>query len=115
MSEPAESPSVSAASLPQPEDLAEQLGQLWEQGRRPDVDAFLAQAGPLSPATLAAVLRVDQRGRWRAGERVPAEAYLQRYPALQTDADAACVGGITATFSGASGNGQSGERQSGKR
>jgi serine/threonine protein kinase/WD40 repeat protein len=35
------------------------------------------------------VLRVDQRQRWQSGERLPAEAYLQRYPALQADAEAA--------------------------
>jgi hypothetical protein len=62
------------------EDPAERLQRLWDEGRPPDVDAFLAQAGPLSPAQAAVVLRVDQRGRWRAGEPVPAEAYLRRHP-----------------------------------
>jgi serine/threonine-protein kinase len=35
------------------------------------------------------VLRVDQRRRWQAGERVPAEDYLRRHPALAADPDAA--------------------------
>ncbi len=50
---------------------------LWESGR-PDLDAFLAEAGPLGSDDLAAVLRADQRGRWEAGERAPAEEFLRR-------------------------------------
>jgi tetratricopeptide (TPR) repeat protein len=38
---------------------------------------------------LAAVLRVDQRERWQTGERVLAESYLQKYPALRSDPDSA--------------------------
>jgi WD40 repeat protein/serine/threonine protein kinase len=34
------------------------------------------------------VLRADQRDRWRAGERVPAEVYLALHPALQRDSKA---------------------------
>jgi serine/threonine-protein kinase len=74
---------------PEPEDPAERLGQLWDRGDRPDVDALLAAAGPLSPGELAEVLRTDQRRRWRAGERVRAETYLQRYPALRGDRERA--------------------------
>jgi tetratricopeptide (TPR) repeat protein len=66
-----------------PGDAAAQLGRLWQQGGRPDLDAFLGRVGPLPPAQLAAVLRVDQRQRWLAGEPVPAEAYLQRYAGLR--------------------------------
>src|SRR5262249_17836735 len=43
----------------------------------------LAQAGPLSPDQLAVVLRVDQRLRWQAGERILVESYLQRHPLLR--------------------------------
>src|SRR5262249_18270412 len=70
-------------------DPADQLWQLWQQGQRPDVDAFLAGAGPLSPDDVAAVLRVDPRQRWQAGERVAAEAYLQRHPAGRANPEAA--------------------------
>jgi tRNA A-37 threonylcarbamoyl transferase component Bud32 len=70
-------------------DAAERLLHLWQAGQRPDVTAFLAQAGPLAPTQLAAVLRVDQRQRWQAGERVPAEVYLQRHPELEDDTEAA--------------------------
>src|SRR5262249_49208594 len=70
-------------------DAAEQLALLWERGERPDLDAFLGRVGPLPPAGLAAVLRVDQRGRWRAGDPVAAEAYLDRSPAVRAAPDAA--------------------------
>jgi predicted Ser/Thr protein kinase len=69
-------------------DAAEELLQLWRHGQRPDVDAFLTGAGPLPPNQLAAVLRVDQRQRWQASERVTAETYLRRYPDLRADAEA---------------------------
>ncbi len=43
---------------------------------------------PLAPAELAALLRVDQRQRWQAGQRVPAEDYLRRHPELCSDPEA---------------------------
>ena len=68
---------------------ADRLWRLWQAGRRPDLAAFLAEAGPLGPPELAAVLRVDQSERWAAGEAVPAEEYLERYPAVAADPEAA--------------------------
>src|SRR5262249_62304757 len=50
------------------ENLARQLEQLWRRGERPDVQHFLAAAPAVAPAPLLAVLRVDQRERWRSGE-----------------------------------------------
>ena len=64
---------------------AQRLWQLWRQGQQPDVLAFLAHAGDLKPEQVAAVLLVDQRERWRLGERVPAENYLDLFPHLQDD------------------------------
>src|SRR5262249_2792700 len=46
-------------------------------------------AGPLSPAQRAAALRAEQRQRWQAGERVPAEHYLGVHPELRGDPEAA--------------------------
>src|SRR5205807_8568829 len=66
---------------------AGQLWGLWRQGHRREVGAVLTQAGALFPPQLAAVLRVDQRERWQTGERIVAETYLQRYPALVTDSE----------------------------
>jgi serine/threonine-protein kinase len=79
--------SSSEAAIPPVADAADRLQRLWQQ-EQPNVDEFLAQAGPLPAGQLAAVLRVDQRQRWQAGQRVPAENYLQRYPQIQADAEA---------------------------
>jgi tetratricopeptide (TPR) repeat protein len=62
---------------------------MWQCGRPPDLRQFLADAGPLSPQQLAAVLAVDQRERWQAGEPVPAETYLRDFPALRDDTELA--------------------------
>src|SRR5262249_1474651 len=86
-------PTPSAPAPPEPTlpagDPAGRLRRLWDEGRARDVDAFLAQAGPLAPGQAAAVLRVDQRGRWQAGDPVPAEDYLRRHPSVAVDPDAA--------------------------
>src|SRR5262245_43372107 len=71
-----------------PPSPALRLRWQWRHGQGPRVEEFLARAGELPPADLVAVLRVDQRERWRRGERVPAEAYLQRHPRLLADAEA---------------------------
>src|SRR5439155_17269210 len=71
------------------EDPAEKLWCLWRQGQRPEVDAFLQGVGALSAPQVAAVLRVDQRERWRTGEHVLAESYLKRHPVVQADPDGA--------------------------
>ncbi len=70
-------------------DLEQRLSHLWQRGQRPDVHRVLAEAGHVAPDRLAAVLGVDQRERWLRGERPPAEMYLQRYPALQAEAELA--------------------------
>jgi hypothetical protein len=67
---------------------ADRYDRLWDAGR-PDLDAFLAAAGGLTPDELAAVLRADQRRRWRAGERAPAEFYVRRLPGDPPDPEAA--------------------------
>jgi WD40 repeat protein len=69
--------------------LVRRLERLWEQGQQPDPLAFLGAAGPSPPAVMAAVLAADQWQRWQAGQRVPAEDYLRRCPALAGDPGAA--------------------------
>src|SRR5262245_10291156 len=66
-------------------DPAAEFDRLWQGGPAPDLPAFLARAGILSPAELAAVVCVDQRARWDRGERILAEQYLADYPLLQDD------------------------------
>jgi serine/threonine-protein kinase len=75
--------------LPLSSSPARELERLWAQGQSPDPFAFLDTAGPCPPAEAAAVLAVDQWQRWHAGQRLPAEEYLRRCPALSGDAGAA--------------------------
>jgi serine/threonine protein kinase/WD40 repeat protein len=75
--------------MPDPTDATQRLWQLWQQGQRPDVRQFLADAGDLGTEQIAAVLWTDQRQRWEGGERVPAEVYLQMCPALAADPECA--------------------------
>jgi hypothetical protein len=43
----------------------------------------------LTPRQLVDVLRAERRRRWQTGDRVLAEAFLQRYPELQSDSNLA--------------------------
>jgi WD40 repeat protein/serine/threonine protein kinase len=70
------------------EDLPGQLWHLWRQGHRPDVASFLARAGDVAPGQLVAVLLIDQRERWQAGETIVVEQYLRRFPLLEDNRDA---------------------------
>src|SRR5262245_11264702 len=72
-----------------PADPARRLEQLWRRGLRPELGRFLADVGELAPAQLMEVIRIDQRQRWQAGERVTAEAYFQAYPVFGADPEAA--------------------------
>src|SRR5690348_3887120 len=87
MSEPA--PTIPAPPPTPHHEPERRLWQLWRQGRRPDLGQFLADVGELPPAQLAAVLAVDQRECWRSGRRLPAEMYLQQYPAVRADVELA--------------------------
>jgi serine/threonine protein kinase len=72
-------------------DPAQRLWRLWQQGRRPDLRAFLAGVAAVTPTQLLACVRIDLQQRWQAGERVPVEAYFRNYPALQEDRESALV------------------------
>ena len=67
------------------EHPAEQLSRLWRQGQRPELADFLAGRAALPPGELVGVLHADQRQRWRAGQRIPAEDYLREFPAVASD------------------------------
>jgi serine/threonine protein kinase len=71
------------------EDVIERFWELCERGVRLDPDTFIAQAGSLTPATTAAILRIDQRERWGRGEPVPVEAYLAKHPGIVADPESA--------------------------
>src|SRR5262245_42970513 len=89
MDDSAEARTLTGMDLPGREEQARRLWLRWRQGERPDVWEFLTAAGTPSPAQAAAVLRVDQRERWLAGERVPAEEYLKRCRAVQAETELA--------------------------
>lgn len=76
-----ERPPPPGAVVPE-SDAAVRLSDLWRKGQKPDVRAFLAGAGTLTPAQIVAVLAVDQWERWQIGERIPAEAHLRLAPAI---------------------------------
>src|SRR5205807_9416024 len=76
---------------PTDDDPAGKLWRLWRAGQCPALDSFLTQVGQLAPIQLASVLRVDAWERGHLGERVSAEAYLERFPQVRADAEAAVV------------------------
>jgi eukaryotic-like serine/threonine-protein kinase len=70
-----------------PKDPAQRIWGLWRQGQQPSVEDFLAEADIRDPDGIVAVLRVDQWERWRLGQRVPAETYLDTFPAVRDQAE----------------------------
>src|SRR5262249_24344926 len=56
-----------------------------------DLAEPVAASGQLPLARLVQELRADQARRWRAGQRLPAEAYLDAFPALAASAEDALV------------------------
>jgi len=71
------------------ETPAQRLAERWRRGLPTDVGDFLRSGGRVSPTELVDVLRVDQEQRWAAGERVLAEAYLERFQDLRGEEEAA--------------------------
>jgi WD40 repeat protein len=82
LSDVAANPPASAPGPGSDEEPARQLSRLWHIGQRPDVGDFLGRYPALAPVGAIEVLAVDQRERWQAGEKVPVEAYRQRFLAL---------------------------------
>src|SRR5262249_40867031 len=80
---------MSSPSGPGAPDLARRWLLLLQQDEQPDLSAFLASAGDLTVMQVAAVLRADQQAHWQAGDRVPAEAYLESHPIVQADIEGA--------------------------
>jgi tetratricopeptide (TPR) repeat protein/predicted Ser/Thr protein kinase len=81
-------PEAAGVAVPGP-DPAARLRQLWQAGQRPELREFLASAGPLTPDQIVAVLWVDRRERWKSGERIPVEVYLDSFPSLREDPEKA--------------------------
>jgi formylglycine-generating enzyme required for sulfatase activity len=73
-----------------PGQSAQELWQRWRQGKGPTLQEVLAHAGELTAGQLAVALAAQQHQHWQEGKRTAAEAYLQQYPVLSTDEEAAC-------------------------
>jgi serine/threonine-protein kinase len=84
-----QSPRPAAGSAPA-ETVVSALEATWDRGERPDIRAFLtARGGPaLALDHLLAVLRVDQRRRWLAGQRIEVRSYARDFPAVADDPEA---------------------------
>jgi eukaryotic-like serine/threonine-protein kinase len=82
-------PRVTPSTVEHPRSPVRRLLRLWQEGHQPDIVSFLAGEGDLDTAQVAEILRADQRKRWRAGSGVPAEWYLERFPALFDEQDLA--------------------------
>ena len=91
MTEPTrmQSPPTQPGDWAGPDDPARRLWGLWRQGQQPRVEDFLARAGIRDPDRIVAVLRVDQWERCRLGQWVPAETYLDAFPAVRDDPEQA--------------------------
>src|SRR6516225_636760 len=78
------------AGAGQPGHAAQELWQRWRQGQGASLQEVLAHAGDLTASQLAVALAADQYHNWQQGKRTRAEFYLQQYPALSADEEAAC-------------------------
>ncbi len=74
---------------PDDPDPARRMWSLWRQGQQPRVADFLEQAGVRDPEEIVMALRVDQAERRRLGQWVPAEDYLDAFPAVRDHAASA--------------------------
>src|SRR5689334_1750387 len=71
------------------DDAADRVWHAWRRGERPEAESVLADGGGAAPEVVAAVLKVDQQERWRIGQMVSAESYLERFPRIKADPE--CV------------------------
>ena len=84
-----------AGTRPDPEaDVSDSTMSILDDGDDrhgplPDPRERLAGGEPIDAAELIELLCTDQVGRWRAGERIPAEAYLALHPTLRGGSEAA--------------------------
>ena len=65
------------------------LLRAWQDGRKPQLEALIAEHPGISPGELAAMVQADIDVRWRRDDARPAESYLARFPALSNDPELA--------------------------
>src|SRR5262245_39838856 len=85
MSPPPNQQPTPAAESPGELDLESLIGhfeQLWLQGEKPSIDAFLPAAGEERPRLLLELVHAELELRLKAGEPARVEEYLGRFPDL---------------------------------
>lgn len=78
-------------SRPPGPPAADQYQALWSVDRAPPLTEFLTGFPNLSLDGLLDVIEIDRAERWRRGERVNAERYLNQFSSLREDIEAALV------------------------
>jgi serine/threonine-protein kinase len=74
------------------DQLQQVLGRFedaWQRGERPKLEDYLHEGGAHRQVLLVELAHEDLEYRFGAGEGVRVEAYLERYPELRSDPDAA--------------------------
>jgi serine/threonine-protein kinase len=90
--------SLPSAAWARLERVLERFEDAWQSGQRPNLDAYLAEAGPGERLVLLIELvHEDLDYRLRAGEAARIDAYLARYSELGADPEVA-VNLITAEY-----------------
>jgi serine/threonine protein kinase len=84
-----EAPPTQTGGSPGHDDLACRLWNLWRQGQKPRVEDFLAQACARDAGEILEVLLVDQAARYRLGQGIAAETYLDAFPTVRDDPERA--------------------------
>jgi WD40 repeat protein len=64
------------------EEIVERFERAWQGGRRPDLDEYLPEGGPLRQPVLVELIHADLECRLKAGEEARVEGYLRRFPEL---------------------------------
>src|SRR5437762_2852188 len=61
----------------------------WQEGQAPDLLSFVTRLSDVSPAELAALIRIDFAARWNQGDRPRPEEYLGLFSAVASDVELA--------------------------
>src|SRR5437868_12022741 len=69
------------------EQFIHRFEDAWQDGRQPDIDAFLPPDAAQRRAVLPELIHADLEYRLKGGEAVRVETYLARFPELVSDAD----------------------------
>ncbi len=69
------------------EDAIRHFEHAWQDGSRPDISEFLASTSVQQTSLLIELVHVDLEFRYRQGDRIRVEEYLERFPKLKDSDD----------------------------